>query len=77
MATKVNHRTCQRCRQPVKPRADHIRGIHWASNGTLIWHWNCFATLLKENSEVTVRELVRATREIEVGEPRDGLVRTC
>jgi len=31
----------------------------------------------EENSEVTVRELMRAPREVEVGEPRDGHLRAC
>ena len=63
---RPNHRNCKRCGQPVKPSADHIRGIHWASSGALIWHWSCFVALLKEHSQVTARELCAAAADVQV-----------
>lgn len=70
MAQKVNStRTCQRCHQPVRSNADHIRAIHWASSsGALQWHWNCFVALLKEHSGVTARELCEAASGVEVAQ---------
>jgi hypothetical protein len=71
---KVSNRICQRCRLPVRSSSDHIRAIHWAStSGALQWHWNCFVALLKENSEVTARELCAAAAGVEVaGDPADA-----
>jgi hypothetical protein len=73
MANPRTNRNCQRCRQPVKPSADHIQGVHWASSGSLLWHWNCFVALLKEHSEVTARELCEAAARVEVArEPAEA-----
>jgi hypothetical protein len=73
MAAKINTRICQRCGKPVQPSADHIRAIHWASSGTLLWHWGCWVALLKQNSEVTARELCAAAADVEVaGEPAEA-----
>jgi hypothetical protein len=73
MAVTISNRTCQRCRQVVKPSADHIRAIHWASTGALVWHWGCWVALLKENNEVTARELCAAAAGVEVArEPAEA-----